>query len=380
MIDSRSRQVMFAYVGSLPTRGRLLKQIATLQEAGLQCGVVLGNPDPEEPDPEAFSFPFQCIPVEQSRGRLTSFLQQLKFCRKAADRIVDSGADTVVCLALESLMAGVWAKKRKPSLRLIFDNNELHLESYGAGLKTRIWKPIHNRAIRRCDVILHAEENRMMYFKEHYDSGSAVQRVLENFPFFREQAPKRPEPAGNTRVIYLGGYGDEQFTLEIIEAFAAMDASVKLDIVGSGRPEFVARAKERLKELAVGHIRLLPAVPYPEIPELLESYHIGVSLYRNTNLNNYYCAPNKLYDYLMSGLPVITNRYPGLVKVIETNRVGACLEQVNADEIPKAVDSIVRERRWENITDELRRRYCWEQQVPDFLGVFGIAAGENAEA
>jgi glycosyltransferase involved in cell wall biosynthesis len=134
--------------------------------------------------------------------------------------------------------------------------------------------------------------------------------------------------------------------------------------------------RKRIDELGANHVRLLPGVPYAKIPSLLADYHIGLALYRNTSLNNYYCAPNKVYDYLMNGLPVITNRYPGLVPVIDGNRVGACIDEVTTAEIGRAVEMIREGRCWENITRDLRRRYCWEQQVPQYLEAFGIQRRE----
>ena len=368
-----ARHVVFAYVGQIETRGRLLKQIATLQDAGVNCEVVLGNTASKNPDAESLPFPVQVIPVNQNQSKLRSFLAQMAFCRKAARRIAASKADTVVCLALESLMAGVMAKRMRPNLRLIFDNNELHIESYGPGLKSLIWKPIHNYGIRRCDAIFHAEPNRMAHFKKNYPGADKEQRVLENFPFFKEHDTSHAPPSPEIRVIYLGGFGEGRFTREIIDAFAGFPPDIRLDIVGSGTPEFVASMNEHLNSLSVDHVRLLPAVKHADIPKVLNDYHIGVALYRNTNLNNYYCAPNKVYDYLMNGMPVITNRYPGLMSVIEANRVGVCIDEVGATEIREAIDVICRERRWENITPEIRRRYCWEHQVSDYLEVFGIS-------
>jgi glycosyltransferase involved in cell wall biosynthesis len=369
---TRSQHVTFVFVGALQTRGRLLKQIATLQEAGVTCDVIIGNTDSREPDPITYEFPITSIRVDQNSGKASSFLNQMRFCKSAARLIASSGADTVVCLALESLMAGVWAKKRRPALRLVFDNNELHIESFGLGFKSLIWSPIHNHAVRRCDVIFHAEVNRMAHFKKHYPGSKKPQQVIENFPSFREELPDRAPPEDDVRIIYLGGFGEGRFTFEIIDAFASLSPSVQLDIVGSGRPEFVAKVSKHLESLGVKHVRILPEVPYAQIPKLLESYHIGVALYRNDNLNNYYCAPNKVYDYLMNGMPVITNRYPGLVSVIEENRVGSCIDEVKVKELGKAVELICKERLWENITPEFRRRYCWERQVPGYLEVFGI--------
>jgi glycosyltransferase involved in cell wall biosynthesis len=368
-----AKHVTFAYVGPLQSRGRLLKQIATLQSVGISCDVVLGNTLPEEPKPTDYQFPITSIAVGQNSGKLASFSNQLRFCRAAAKIIAGGNADTVVCVALESLMAGVWAKRIRPSLRLVFDNNELHIECYGGGLKSFVWKPIHNYGVARSDVILHAERNRMEYFKKHYPGRDKPQLVIENFPFHGGEPTARPLPSDEVRVVYLGGFGDDRFTEDIILSFAKLPPSMKLDIIGFGRPEYLEHLRNITNNLGVAHVRLLPPVPYLKIPELLADYHIGVALYRNTDLNNYYCAPNKVYDYLMNGMPVITNRYPGLVSVIDANRVGVCIDEVSAPEIREAIELICRERRWENITTEIRRRYCWERQVSDYLEVFGIS-------
>lgn len=371
MHQPSAKRVTFVYVGRLQSRGRLLKQIATLQKAGVECDVVLGNTVEEAPNEADYNFPITALPVDEDSGRLRSFLNQARFCRAAARKIAGGDADTVVCLALESLPAGVWAKQIRPSLRLIFDNNELHIESFGRSLKAAVWKPIHNWGVRRADVIFHAEHNRRDYFKKHYPGSEKPQLVIENFPFFAEPAAARSAPTDRVRVVYLGGFGSGRFTEEIIDSFAQLPPSTSLDIVGYGRPDYVARLNRRLNDLAVDHIRLLPAVPYSKITDLFSDYDVGVALYRNTNLNNYYCAPNKVYDYLMNGMPVIANRYPGLVSVIEKNRVGVCVDTVDGTSLGRAIDTIVRERMWENITPDLRRRYSWERQEAEYLAVFG---------
>lgn len=366
-----AKHVTFVYLGRLQSRGRLLKQIATLQGAGVTCDVVLGNTIAETPDRAEFNFPITVLPVNENSGRLVSFVNQLRFGRAASRKVAAGGADTVVCLGLESLPAGVWAKQLRPSLRLVFDNNELHIESFENGIKPMVWKPVHNWGVRRSDVILHAEHNRRDYFRKHYPGSEKPQIVIENFPFFEEPPAQRAVPTEKVRVIYLGGFGKCRFTEEIIDAFAKLPVAISLDIVGFGRPEYVARLNRRLTDTAAEHIRLLPAVPYSKIAALLSNYDVGVALYRNTNLNNYYCAPNKVYDYLMNGMPVIANRYPGLVSVIEGNRVGACVETVDATSLGRAIESIVSGRMWENITPELRRQYSWELQEAKYLAVYG---------
>jgi glycosyltransferase involved in cell wall biosynthesis len=371
MITESSRHVVFVYVGNLGTRGRLLKQVATLQSAGVRCEVVHGNSQSETVDPDAYSFPVHNIPFDASRGKIRSFIELFRFARAAASVIGKIGPDTVVCVALASLLAGVRAKRLNRDLRLVFDNNELQIESIDEPLKRMIWRPIHNNAIRHCDVIFHAEANRLKYFQEHYPLEATKQLVIENFPRFTGPVASRNRDDGDVRVIYLGGFGSGRFTDEVIEAFLSYDRTTRLDVVGFGFKGYAERLAERIEVAGRENVRILPLVPYEGIPELLRNYDIGLALYRNTNLNNYYCAPNKVYDYLMNGMPVITNNYPGLLDVIEKNRVGACIGEVNAEEIRSAITQIVDGRMRENITPDLRRRYSWEKQEERYLAMFG---------
>jgi glycosyltransferase involved in cell wall biosynthesis len=161
--------------------------------------------------------------------------------------------------------------------------------------------------------------------------------------------------------------GDDRYTHELIAAGRAMGGRIELDLVGFATPEVLAELERRYGSRPAPNIRLLPPVPYEGIPALLEAYQIGIALYKNTNLNNYYCAPNKVYDYLMSGMAVIANDYPGLRKVLEDERLGACVSEVTPASIAEAVERIVSEQRWNQITDEVRQRYSWEAQEGKLL-------------
>ncbi|MDC0270169.1 hypothetical protein OAK94_00535, partial [bacterium] len=115
-------------------------------------------------------------------------------------------------------------------------------------------------------------------------------------------------------------------------------------------------------------VRLLPGVPQTELPKLLKDYHAGFAFYLNTNINNYYCAPNKVYDYLMNGLTVIANNYPGLNQVLEQGKLGVCVDEVTKESIDEALVRLREECPWDQITEETRRNYSWDRQMEDYLG------------
>lgn len=364
-------KVTFTYVGTLEYRGRLLKQIATLQAAGHECRLIYGDRGERPLKREDYGFPIEVIQTPWKWGSLVYFLHQLRFGFVASRKIAVSDATHVVTFSLESLLAGTLAKRKRPDLKLIFDSNELHIEAYVNWMKKKLWAPIQKFCIRYCDVIMHAEGNRLEYFKKHHDPTGRKQFLLENFPKYIERVDIGLRPVSPPiRVLYMGGMGIERYTKELIDVFRELGSDYCFDLVGPKTPEFLEELESDLERNPALNVKVCDSIPYSQMGETIRKYHIGIALYKNNNLCNYYCAPNKVYDYLMSGVPVIANNYPGLLKVLEEGKLGVCIKEVDLENFRIALQRIVNECLWENITDEVRNKYSWEAQVPGYLALF----------
>ena len=111
-----------------------------------------------------------------------------------------------------------------------------------------------------------------------------------------------------------------------------------------------------------------------------------ILLYRNDCRNNYYCAPNKLFEYMMMGLPVIAPSFPGIVPVVEGGNTGLCVDPAQPKQIAAAVNELarapeLRRRMKENGLRLTRERYNWETEFAPLLeryrGLLApVAAGE----
>ena len=132
---------------------------------------------------------------------------------------------------------------------------------------------------------------------------------------------------------------------------------------------------------------VLPRVHYDQILEYTASADAGVLLYRNTCRNNYFCAPNKIHEYMMRGLPVVANDYPGMKKLVDGERVGFAIDGEDPRLIADAVNRLAdpagpyRELR-ENALRAARDRYNWEQQFArleaEYLRLLGPASSSEA--
>ena len=69
---------------------------------------------------------------------------------------------------------------------------------------------------------------------------------------------------------------------------------------------------------------------------ILRQYDIGFIFYPNDTVNNKFCAPNKFYDYVYSGLPIIGNNNYGLRQLVADNKIGCC-----TDDLSEAIEDVI---------------------------------------
>ena len=367
-----AKHIVFVYIGDLRTRGRLLKQIATLSDAGVICEVILGNTTEKRIADRDFPFRVREIRVRLREGKLKTWLGVNQFNRIAAKWIAESDADAACGFSLTTLPACTGAKRRRPGLFVVYDSNELHVENTSGLPQHQLVRLKQWRHARHADAIQHAEVNRLRHFDKTYRYSRHAESVLiENFPDF--SGPLDPKPDG-ARFIYLGGLAPNRHLEEMIDAFVEAGPDLGIDVYGGGTPSYIEKLETRIPKQAKERVRLLGPVPNAEVLNILGRYHAGFAFYRNVNLNSYWCAPNKVFDYLMAGVAVITNDYPGLKGAVEANRVGCCLPEVSKTKILEAIRQMREERPWERIDDSLRRKYSWDAQIPRLLSIYGIPA------
>ncbi len=318
-----------------------------------------------------FTFPVREIPVRLRDGKLKTWLQVSRFNRLAADWIAESSTDAACGFSLTALPACTMAKHRKPDLFVVFDSNELHVENTPHSPQHQLARIKQRRHAAKADVIQHAEANRLRHFNETYRYAKNAKSVLiENFPDYSGPLPQKPE---EVRFIYLGGIAGSRHIEEMIDAFVKSGPDMAIDIYGGGAPSYIESLKARIPESARQRVRMLGPVRNAEVLGILRDYHAGFAFYENVNLNSYWCAPNKVYDYLMSGVAVITNDYPGLESVIGAKQLGICLGKISPESIAQACQRITDEKSWLRITADVRKRHSWQAQEHRLLEIYGLS-------
>lgn len=119
--------------------------------------------------------------------------------------------------------------------------------------------------------------------------------------------------------VYAGAHGPAN-GLDLLLDGAAEAPDVDVVLVGGGVLKHDLQQDAEKRHLA--NVRFLDPVPKSEIPDLLAAADIGLHVLADVELFHSAVSPNKVFDYMASGLPIITN-CPGLVAdIVETAHAG----------------------------------------------------------
>ncbi|MGV1003177.1 MAG: glycosyltransferase family 1 protein [Candidatus Nanopelagicales bacterium] len=109
------------------------------------------------------------------------------------------------------------------------------------------------------------------------------------------------------------------------------------------------RARSHLGELssqagATSNVRVLDPVPMPQIPQTLDAYDLGVFVLDPINFNYAHALPNKLFDFVQSGLGVVIGPSPEMAALVRRHSLGEVLPDFSAEALRSCLASLTRDQ------------------------------------
>jgi len=166
--------------------------------------------------------------------------------------------------------------------------------------------------------------------------------------FAAEQTPWRPEcvKPDDLMAVFTGTHGMANGLDAVLDAAAELKkrnrSDIKLVLVGQGKlkPQLVERAKQEGLDNVIFH----DPVNKNRLAGLMASADLGLQILANVPAFYYGTSPNKFFDYIAAGLPVLNN-YPGwLAGMIKEHGCGFAIEPVNPEAFADALEHAANNR------------------------------------
>lgn len=185
-------------------------------------------------------------------------------------------------------------------------------------------------------------------------------------------------PAGTSVVLYQGIFTIERGIEQAMEAILEVPNAV-LALLGFGilTEELVAMAS---RPPYLGRVFVLPAVPPEALLEWTASADVAVMAIQPTTLNHRYTTPQKLFESLAAGTPVVASDLPGMADVVNETGAGILCDPTDPLDIGRAIRAILdlppddRAGMRARALDAARTRYNWETQAEVLLGLYRALA------
>jgi glycosyltransferase involved in cell wall biosynthesis len=142
-----------------------------------------------------------------------------------------------------------------------------------------------------------------------------------------DEALQRFASRKHVMFIFLGGFNDGRGIEDLITAWAHVDPRALLLLQGPDNS-----FKSRMIELARGKGMLDKSIFFPpavETAQLLNAARqadVGIIPYAPSSINNRYCCPNKLSQYMAAGLAIISNQTDFVKGVIDEAGIGMVVD------------------------------------------------------
>lgn len=269
----------------------------------------------------------------------------------------------------------VCSKLRLKPKPLIYDSHEVQSDRTGYNPKTI--KRIESFMLKFVDQMIVENHTRAKYNEDIY---GFYPKTLYNYSE-KYNIEEKPQINLHKKIginedekilLYQGGLQQGRGLELLIEAMDEIEEGHLLFIGGGKLTQPLKEQAEASKQAY--RIHFLDKVPFQELPSYTREAYLGFQVLQNICFNHYSASSNKLFEYMMAHVPVISCDFPEIKKVVEETNTGLVVDSHNASEIANAVNQLVKDTNLRNQlsenTKQAKEIYNWNNEKSKLLEVY----------
>jgi len=280
-------------------------------------------------------------------------------------------ADVLVANDLDTLLANYLASKMK-SAKLVHDSHEYFTgvpELQGRNFAKKTWKKIERWIFPKLKYIYTVNDSIAHLYNDEY--GVEV-KVVRNFPLMIENEAKTLKskkdlqlPEDKKIILYQGSVNIDRGLIEAVEAMQYIYDAVLL-IIGDG--DIIEDVKSLSQKLNLSDkVVFKKRVPFEELINYTAIADIGISLDKDTNINYRFSLPNKIFDFIHAGVPVLASNLVEIKKIYSKYEIGDMIDNHNPIHIAQKINFMLKDadkrKLWKENCLLASKEFCWENEA-----------------
>jgi glycosyltransferase involved in cell wall biosynthesis len=361
------RKILVSVINDLSSDQRVHRSCLTLQKSGYEV-FLIGRQYKNSPELSPRTYSCKRMQLLFRKGPLfyAEYNLRLFFL------LMFSNTDVLFSNDLDTLLPNYIVSRLKGK-KLIYDSHELFTELpelIGRPIVKWVWTKLEGFIFPRLKHIITVNQSIANIYEKKY--GRIIQ-VIRNIPIRIPMKISR-EDLGFKKSDFLiilqgAGINIHRGAEEALEAMKFVFGA-KLLIIGGG-DVFEELKRKRIELNLEDKVQIIDKIPYQELMNYTSISDLGLSLDKDTNLNYRYSLPNKVFDYIQSGVPILVSRLPELLNLIDTYHIGGSVRNIRpqciADKInavkanPKFLD------KWKKNLVEAQKELNWDLEEVKYL-------------
>jgi glycosyltransferase involved in cell wall biosynthesis len=285
--------------------------------------------------------------------------------------------DILVANDLDTLLAN-YLVSRIRKVTLIYDSHEYFTgvpEIQNRPFVRKVWQTIEKWIFPKLEHIYTVNQSIARIYEEKYNVNVGIVRNV-SCKWNRSGNCSRNQlglPANRFIIILQGsGINIDRGAEEAVLSMQYLDNTI-LMIIGDG--DIVKNLKQMVSEQGLqSKVMFMEKVPYNILMNFTCAADVGITLDKDTNLNYKYSLPNKLFDYIQAGVPVLASKVVEVENIIKSYNIGDIIDNHNPEHIASKLKNMFsdmdRMQLWKKNLHIAGEELCWENEQGKIIEIF----------
>ena len=281
--------------------------------------------------------------------------------------------DILVANDLDTLPANYLVSKLT-KVKLVYDSHEYFTEVpelVGRERVKRIWEAMERWMLPKISYSYTVCQSIADIYNKKY--GTAMQ-VIRNLPNRNTDSEiiERISSGNDKIILYQGSVNIGRGIEPVIEAMKYLD-HIKFVIIGEG--DIKNQLEDLVKKLGVqDKVIFLGRIAADKLASYTCQADIGISLEENLGLSYYYALPNKLFDYIQAGIPVLVSNFPEMGNLVKKYNIGKATLVTQPEELSIILETMLNDKvklkLWKENTKKAAAELCWDNEEKKLLDFY----------
>lgn len=350
------KKIIVSVTNDLVTDQRVHKVCTTLVQAGYTIELVGRKFRQSQP----LNRPYQTTRMRLLFNRSVFFYAEYNF--RLFFYLLFSKSDIFLSNDTDSLIANYFASRIR-NKKLIFDAHEMFPEVPEVADRKfvkSVWTGIENfifPKLKHCYTVCKSIAD---IYNERY--GINMQ-VVRNIPFAQVRQSTGNislQTNGKHVLLYQGAVNIGRGIEYIIDAMPLLEDFIFF-IIGDG--DVRQEMENRVQALNVeDRVKFIGRIPFENLPFYTAYADIGLSILDNKGLNYFYSLPNRIFDFIRAGVPILASDFPEINRIISHYHVGKLIDHYQPEYLASVIKQMIEEEKNTNAFEKASKELTWENE------------------